>query len=351
MRLLALVRASLVIALLASCGKHSEPCTPPTGCVRAGNVAGACQCQEWEIVSVEPVPMKYMVVGVVYSVLGNRSQVSYGHMPRGLTPTSSSEFGTRWRSVVRAFDGSEAVAILGPIDTGGLEFWPPLKPITATSGALVQGSDGAMTRGATYDISSREYDQIALWLSPGAAVLTDYSGRKTIAWSTRGSGPWLVSAGWLDGSIPMPPGIAAVLPPLDPSDVTSILSHDPFFAASTLTSATLAADPRYRKLGGVSFDGSVAYAPPVDWSCSAPVTDANFPVLDTAEVPFGDRETLILQNTTVGVDEACSVQEPGLVVGTSTPGCRFQADLFVDTVFGTLLWLPTSVDPACTVAP
>jgi hypothetical protein len=323
-------------------------------------VAGACQCQEWEIVSVEPVPMKYMVVGIVYRVLGNQSQVSYGHMPSGNTPMCSSELGTRWRSVVRAFDGSETVATLGPIDMSGIGLWPPLKPVTAASGALVFPSNGAITLGGAggYDVvPSREYDQIALWVNPGATVSTDYSGGKTIAWSTPwpgpGSGPnvRLVTAGWLDGSIPMPPGIAAVLPPLDPSDVTSILSHDPFFAASTPTSATLAADPRYRMLGGVSFDGTVAYAPPVGWSCTAPVTDANFPVLDTAEVPFGDGARLVLQSTTIGVDEACVVQTPGLVVGSSTPGCRFQADLFVDTAFGTLLWIPNSVDPACTVAP
>ncbi len=363
MRATTLLRASLAVAVLVSCGKHSEttPCTPPTGCVRSGEVAGSCQCLEWEIVSIEPVPMNYMVVGIVYALLGNQSQVTYGHMPVGLNPPSSSEFGTRWRSVIRALDGSEAVAALGPIDMADLGFWPPLKPVTEESGALTYPFNGAITVGKQFDVSSREYDQIWLWVNPGAAVVTDYSGRKSIAWSTPnrdtyGGGPgpmvWTFLAGWLDGTIPMTPSTADLLPPLGAGDVASILSHDPFFAGSTAPdSATLAANPRYRKVGAASFNESAANVPPVGWSCSAPVTDASFPVLDTAEIPFGNRETLVLESTTVGVDEACVIQAPALALGSSTPGCRAEADVFVDTVFGTLLMVPTSVDAACTVAP
>jgi hypothetical protein len=280
-------------------------------------------------------------------------------MPAGVTPTSLSEFGTRWRSLVRASDGSETVATLGPIDMPDLGFWSPLKEVSAASSALLQPSNMAMTRSSHYDVSSREYDTIYLWVNPGAAVVTDYSGRKTIAWSTifrdqPGGGPgpmvWPMLAGWLDGTIPIPH--PELQPPIDPADVASILSHDPFFAASVAPSAaTLGADPRYRRLGVISFDGSVASVPPVAWSCDAPVTDATFPVLDTAEVPFGNHETLILQSTTVGADVACAVQTPGLAVGSSTPGCRAEADAFVDTAFGTILMLPRSIDPACTVAP
>lgn len=362
MRLLALVRASLGIVVLASCGKHSEQsCTPPTGCVRVGSVAEACQCQEWEVVSIEPVPMKYMVVGIIYGVLGNQSAASFGHMPATYSPPTESEFGSRWRSVVRAFDGSEVVAALGPIDMPDMGLWLPLKPVTADFGVLTMPRNMAWTHSTQYDVPSREYDEIWLWVNPGAAVVTDYSGRKTIAWSSPnrnepGGGPgpmvWVFPAGWLDGTLPIPPGGADLLPPLDPADVASILSHDPFFAASTAPdTARLTADPRYRKVGTAAFDGPTALVPPLDWYCSAPLTDSNPPILDTAEVPFGDRETLVLQATTIGVEEACVVQKPALVVGSSTPGCRAEADVFVDTVFGTLLMVPTSIDPACTVAP
>lgn len=356
------LRASLVIAVLASCGRQSDPCTPPIGCVRAGNVAGACQCQEWEIVSVEPVPMKYMVVGIVYQVLGNESQVSYGHSaPSSDFLATSSEFGSRWRSAVRSSNGSETVATLGPIDmTDTAQSWPPLKPVTATSGALTVPENQAWAYQMEYDVISHAYDQIWLWLNPSAAVLTDRAGRKTVAWSTPdrhvanfGAGPmvWTVLAGWLDGTMPMP-AFPPLDPPLDASDLAAILRHDPFFASSTAPdAATFAADPRYHLLGRATVGGGVRATPVTGWACGAPITDANFPVLDTAEVPFGDREALVLQSSMVGVEGACTVQTPGLVLGTSTPGCRFEADVFVDTVFGTLLMVPASVDPACTVAP
>jgi hypothetical protein len=41
-------------------------------------------------------------------------------------------------------------------------------------------------------------------------------------------------------------------------------------------------------------------------------------------------------------------QHPGLMFGTSTPGCTIRADVYVDRAFGTLLMLPTSVAAACT---
>jgi hypothetical protein len=309
--------------------------------------------------------MKYMVVGIVYRVFGNQSQVSYGHSaPPSDFLATSSEFGSRWRSAVRSSDGSEAVATLGPIDMAyTAQSWPPLKPVTATSAALTLPDSQAWSYQMEYDVTSHAYDQIWLWLNPSAAVMTDRAGRKTVAWSTPdrnvanfGAGPmvWTVLAGWLDGTIPMPPAAFPPLdPPLDSSDFASILRHDPFFAASTAPdAATFAADPRYHFLGTAWVNGWGSSATPhTGWSCGAPTTDANFPVLDTAEIPFGDRETLVLQSSTVGVDGACTVQTPGLLLGTSTPGCGFEAVVFVDTAFGTLLMAPRSVDPACTVSP
>ncbi|HEY6104410.1 MAG TPA: hypothetical protein VIV59_00400, partial [Anaeromyxobacteraceae bacterium] len=68
------MRASAVsIALLAgalvSCGE--SPCEAPAGCLRADRVDGACQCFEWQVVSVENVPVKFVVVSVVYDLPGN----------------------------------------------------------------------------------------------------------------------------------------------------------------------------------------------------------------------------------------------------------------------------------------
>ena len=135
MRLFALLRTSLAVAILTSCGKHSEAspaCDPPTGCVRSGEVAGSCQCLEWEIVSIEPVPMKYMVVGVTYALVGSLAYVP----PDFPSPNADSIFGSRWRAVIRSADGSEQVAELGPNNVAVGDFGPFI-PITKSSAAVV----------------------------------------------------------------------------------------------------------------------------------------------------------------------------------------------------------------------
>lgn len=171
MRPPALIRASVVIAVIASCGKHSEPCTVPTGCVRGGDVAGACQCQEWEIVSIEPVPMKYMVVGVTYALVGSLTRYSYGSpaffgptvAPDGF-PNADSILGIRWRAVIRSADGSEQVAALGPNNVGVGDFGPFI-PITMSSAAVVM--EGMRSGGSGYDAPLHQIDQIFVWLDPG----------------------------------------------------------------------------------------------------------------------------------------------------------------------------------------
>jgi hypothetical protein len=319
---------------------------------------------EWETTSIEPVPVKYMVVGVIYSVLGNETQVTYGHSPSGTYPAAypagSSDLGTRWRSIIRAPDGSEQVAELGPIDMGTGGTWPALQAVTTAWGALIQSRDMSLTVSSWYDVSSHELDQILVWLNPAAAVTTDFSGRKTLAWSSPGpariAGPqvWPFLAGWLDGTVPVPPNVAPLLAGLDARDLSDIVSHDPFLAAPGRTSSSFAADPRYRHLGVASVEPAtptspVTATPPTQWlPCAAPLSDGESPIFEEVDLPFGKGETLALQRSTLAVDTACPSQAPGLTVGTSTTGCYFSADVYVDTAYGTLLMAPTSVEAACT---
>jgi hypothetical protein len=121
---------SLLSALwLGGCA--AEECDSPKGCLRVEFVAGACQCQEWQVVRVETIPLKYVVVGVEYTVLGNASQVAYGEVPSPLA--AASEMGARFRAVLRTSDGREHLAAIGRIDVGSSA---GLTQVTSTSGAF-----------------------------------------------------------------------------------------------------------------------------------------------------------------------------------------------------------------------
>ena len=64
-------------------------------------------------------------------------------------------------------------------------------------------------------------------------------------------------------------------------------------------------------------------------------------------MPLGDGDTFILQYG-VQADAACAPQRPGLLVGTGTPSCALDAQVFVDWLSGTLLVEPLATSPACT---
>ncbi len=353
--------ATVVLAMaIASCGGASvatqpSACDPTTGCVRVDRISGTCQCLEWELVSIEPVPVKYVVVGIVYAALGNESQVSYGYTtPVASIPPASSQFGSRWRSLVRSADGSESVAALGPISVGS-GTWGPLTPVTMSSGALIQPLNEALGVQSTLDVNSHEGDQIFVWLNPAAAVTTNYIGEKTVAWSTKvshGVGGALVMpfyAGWLDGAIPMPSNVQDLLTGLDASDLAAILKRDPFFEPPGRDPATIGSDPRFRRLETVFIDPNHLGSASAAWTpCAETLTDATFPVLAEEEIAFGARETFVLQHSFLTANAVCTPQQPGLVLGTITPACSISADVLVDTMFGTLLTLPTSVTPSCT---
>jgi hypothetical protein len=355
--------AIAVGVVVAACGSETRPsqvaCERPEGCVRADRVGGTCQCLEWQVVSVEPVPVKFVVVGVLYAPLGNQSQVAYGFTPPGADPLApSADLGARWRSVVRTRDGSEIVATVGPGDLGH-GIWGPLTIPTATSASLAQPTDQSLRLANTMDVHSHASDQIFVWINPAAAVTTDYAGNKTISWSWTSlcsypggcPGPTVFpfAAGQFDATYTSPnPYVQAMLAAFDAADRAAILAYDPFFDPPGRDPATIPADPRFKDLGSALVSPSHVVTPLLGWApCIGTLTDAGFQVMAEIDVPFGAGESLLLQHSVLSTTAACKPQVPALTLATTTQGCEIAADVFVDTMFGTLLILPTSVGSSC----
>jgi hypothetical protein len=369
---------ALAVALTACGGGASNSaqqtaCDTPKGCVRADRVSGTCQCQEWQVVSAEPVPLKFVVVGLIYSALGNQSWLAMGDnrllgvtSGSGSSPASSSDFGTRWRSVIQTASGSQTVSTLGPSDLDPQHSEWPFTAVTADSAAFALTSSGGMGMD-TYsdvDVNSHEFDQFVLWVNPAAVVITNYVGEKTVSWSWTSQcyepdgcpGSWIsfFRAGELDGTLsPLPAPKQALLATLDADDRAAILKYDPFFEPGR-DPATIATDPRFRNLGTTTFGPNVITTPPppLTWTpCSGTLKDDGFQTLAETDVPFGAGETLMLQHSVLSTTASCAPQQPGLTVGTTTPNCWITADILVDTLFGSLLMIPTSVGPSCSAGP
>jgi hypothetical protein len=97
----------------------------------------------------------------------------------------------------------------------------------------------------------------------------------------------------------------------------------------------------------------------VDWTpCSGAINDAEFPVLvERPGVAFGHgddwlvNDTLVIQHSVMTWEATCTTQRIGLVLGTSTPGCAIDGELYVDRAFGTAFMRPTTVGASCAAAP
>ena len=105
------------------------------------------------------------------------------------------------------------------------------------------------------------------------------------------------------------------------------------------------ASPRYQLLGSISLAGATPGPVEVGWRpCSSP--DEFTPLMETA-MPMRDGDTFVLQYG-VQADAGCALQRPGLLAGTSAPGCTIQAEVYVDRLVGTLLMEPSSASASCT---
>jgi hypothetical protein len=343
--------AMLLAALpLMSCG--DGPCGALTGCVRADRVAGACQCAEWQTLSVENVPVKFVVLYVVYGTLGNASWAWYGH--KDSPPSVSSELGARWRSTVRHSDGTERVADVGRLDDAGGSFF--LNQFSET--AVDTSIGGAQGWGNAGDVPSRAADSIVVWVNPVAIVSTDYVGQRKIDWSWSGSCFFLpfactgamamhLTVAELEGAVVSgDPNHAAFLSTLSAAERTAILQHDAFLDPVGRDPASIRSDPRFEYKGVASL-GVSSSVPDLSWSpCANAQTD--FPVYREVELPFAvSSDVLVLQYSAVLGAPGCAVQQPSLTISTTTPGCEASAEVYVDRMFGTLLTLPLGVAPSC----
>lgn len=352
-----LVSIVLATALLASCAK--EACDEPAGCVRAGRVRGSCQCLEWSTVKEESVPVKFVVLSVIYQAAGNESEFWYGH--RSTPPLADSEIGGRWRSVVRSPDGTEQVAALSRVDSGNGSFLA--QQVTATSAATGEGTGFSEGWQALVDVPSVAQDKIRLWVNPVAAVATDFAGNRTVEWSWSANCMWPptmgctgafgmdLAPGELDGSTPAVDYYKrAFLATLTDDDRAAILRYHPLYDPPGRNPSTLAGDPRFEFVGTASVSpSSASWSPPTWLPCSGSLQDADFPVYAQAETRFGSgSESLLVQHSVQSISATCTAQEPGLHLGTSTPGCAIQADLYVDRAYGTILTIPTLASPECT---
>jgi len=80
----------------------------------------------------------------------------------------ASDLGARWRSVIRAADGAETVASIGP---GGLDpqsSWP-FSRVTAQSGALTMPASLGMGLRPQKDLAAPDEDIFLVWVNPAAA--------------------------------------------------------------------------------------------------------------------------------------------------------------------------------------
>lgn len=359
----------LAALLVGATACDTTTCDAPAGCLRAEMVSGTCTCQAWEVVSAHTVPLKFVVVAVTYGAIGNESQLTYGWTSptSGLTPADS-VLGSRLRLSVRDGDGREQIAAMVNGDVG-LPAYAPLHPITAGSaGVLLAMGDGqsgsAWGFGTSYDAPGRARDEIQVWVNPTLTIETDASGQRTARWSWTSVGgcfwPLQLSCEGphftrmpvevLDGTRPAgDPYTAQFVATLTPDEKAEILSYHPLYDPPGRDPASLASDPRFTRLGSASVGPGGASAPDTAWlPCQGTLGDADaalhalaLPTLVTVEQPT-------LEHAVLSRDPACRTERPGMALATSTPGCDVSAEVYVDRAFGTLLFVPTSVAPACT---
>ncbi len=332
--------------LLAACGggAGAGPCEAPDGCVRAGRVNGACACLEWATVSTETVRLPFVVVEVAYLPVGSASAWAYGvSLDDSTTPQAASSHGANVRAVIRSPGGAETVARVG-----SLSEWADLTPMSETT-LRVGGSETLLTYFGGPDLPDAASDALTVWTNASVTVVTDAGGGKRVDWSPAPPcfGPFQcdlevlkgVTVRALRGATTGDPYLASFLASLGEDGRAALLALD-------VRAATGVADlPRYASvLLDVPVDGTPREVP-VTWT---PCVDPDrFDVLAETAVPLAGGDTFVLQYG-VQHDATCSAQWPGLLLGSATPGCAFEAAFLVDRVFGTLVAGPYGASPSCT---
>lgn len=363
----ALLLSTLLVAITGSWFGRST-CDAPAGCVRAEKVAGSCACVEWKAVRVEAVPVKFVVAAVVYRGIGGDSRLSYGWTAGGTgMPPASSELGGRFRAVLRGGDGIERTALVADAGQG-----EPLHLVTPASADLLltwgdgEGRGSAYGVGNALDAPGRSEDEITVWANPALTVTTNYVGEKLASWSWRpvGGCSWPnqadcegahfvgIPVNVLDGTRPPEdPYTARFLATLTPAERATILAYHPLYDPPGRDPATLATDPRFLSLGPAEVHEGGASWPTASWTpCVGTLSDASFEVLHQTVSLHSTQvqDDLLIQHSVLSAEATCQPRQPGILLATSTPGCAMAASVYLDRMFGTLLFVPTDVAPSCT---
>ncbi len=365
-----LVTFATALALGSGCGTETR-CDAPSGCLRAEMVAGSCACQSWAVVSAYTLPLKFVVVSVIYGAIGNESSLTYGWT----NPTSStlapadSVLGSRLRLAIRDGDGGEQLASMVNVDLHSATY-PPLHPVTdGSADVLLAWGDGGGSGSALgvrfwHDVPSPSRDEVWVWVNPTLTVETDAVGHRTARWSwtsvgacfrplqigCEGSHVVYVPVDVLDGTRESgDPYTAQFVATLTPDERAEILAYHPLYDPPGRDPSTLASDPRFTRLGSASVGAGGATELSAAWEpCQGTLSDSA-PALHEVEgrsLVTVDRP--FLQHAALSREPACRTERPGVALATSTPGCDVSADVYVDRAFGTLLFVPTSVAAACT---
>jgi hypothetical protein len=352
------MRRCLLLVVLAEvlgisgCGE----CNASAGCLAASSSSGSCECLEWEVVSDEVVPIKFLVTGVLIPAPGNLSVVGYGSVA-----SPPSQQGTRFRAVLKDAQGKETVLHARvPTETPGNSglLLQQLGETTVSLGLPAGFGFGLEGGGSGLDLPPAIEHRIQLWTNPTLRLVRDAGGNLRGIWGWEGacSSPGLCNTttvaelrvGDLDGSFPPGPG-STYLGVLGEDERAAILAFDRFAAQPPPTTEELSADPRFLRLGDGVVDPQGSTTPSTSWSpCSGTAKDDDFPVLASTTVPLDNSETLLVQQSWLTTSVTCSVQSPKLSLGTSATGCRTTATAYLDRLFGMLGFIASSTGSGCT---
>ncbi len=349
-------RSSAVVSMLAFAAgvagagcDTAPPCDIPAGCVRAERVDGACACSEWAIVEEREIPLKYVVVSVVYPMAGNASAVQYGGI--GEEPFYAVEYApvaVRLRVRVRSRAGVESVVPVRRVDDGG-GAWT-LRVATPASVLASAPRAEPLIHASVADVSPNERDdRILVWVNPRAVLATDAAGGKSVAWEGTGSTPAecgpeplhvvSVAPAQVAGTAATDdPCAAAFLATLSGIERAEIRRHDGFLEPPGRLPDGFFADARFQTLENtwpVYRDDTytVSQVEMVSWSLVEPPSDVDEALLRT-ERGLASGETVVLEHVPVA-DPAAPTRTLGYAAETLTIGCEVTTGVVVDLAFGT----------------
>jgi hypothetical protein len=359
MRAASWISASL---LLVACGSEEPNCTLPDRCNAVSSASGKCECVDWQVVSDEVVPLKFLVVGVIAGAPGGESQVAvgeYGFYGGGLPADGYSQLGTRIRAVLREANGKVTpIAAEVPFSLASVGW--KLLSLGTTAVALGMYGGGYGLAGGP-DVKSPATNQVLVWMNPTLRLVRDAGGHIRAVWGWSGNcfDPAATTCtfpavAFFDRrQLESPPGtfgyFDSFLATLSADERAAIVGYDRLGTTPPPSAAEVAADPRFARIADLTVTPDVLVSPDTTWTpCTSVATDSDFPVYASTEARISTTESVRIEQSWLSTSTACSPQRPGLVVGTSTAGCAISATAYVDRMFGTLAFLTESVSPSCT---